>query len=221
MLEMERPDVIVSNASEFVDFILKCKGTIPLVVESHGTFNRPFHMQEMIVFNHIKSYFHQKALKKADRVVALTHGDAEQWKQVNPNVSIIPNIVTMNDTGVYSDCKAKRVIFVGRLDPQKGYQYLNDIWRIVEKRHPDWRLDIYGEGANLQENKSMIPQGQQVYPHAQTINILDKYKESSILSLSVNLIPRYISWKIILSLAVIVGTNEVVSTIAAIFLRAL
>jgi glycosyltransferase involved in cell wall biosynthesis len=184
LLETERPDVIVSNASEFVDFILKCKGTIPLVVESHGTFNRPFHMQEMTVFNHIKSYFHQKALKKADRVVALTHGDAEQWKQVNPNVFIIPNIVTMNDTGVYSDCEAKRVIFVGRLDPQKGYQYLDAIWRIVEKRHPDWRLDIYGEGADLPENKSIIPQGKQVYPHAQTINILDKYKESSILILT-------------------------------------
>ena len=184
MLEMERPDVIVSNASEFVDFILKCKGTIPLVVESHGTFNRPFHMQEMTITNRIKGYFHQKALKKVDYVVALTHGDAEQWKQVNPNVSIIPNIVTMNDTGVYSDCKAKRVIFVGRLDPQKGYQYLDAIWRIVEKRHPDWRLDIYGEGADLPENKSIIPQGKLVYPHAQTIDILEKYKEGSIFVLT-------------------------------------
>ena len=184
LLETERPDVIVSNASEFVDYILKCKGTIPLVVESHGTFNRPFHMQEMTITNRIRGYFHQKALKKADRVVALTHGDAEQWKQVNPNVSIIPNIVTMNDTGVYSDCKAKRVIFVGRLDPQKGYQYLDAIWRIVEKRHPDWRLDIYGEGADLKENQRLIPQGENVFPHGQTLDILDRYKESSILILT-------------------------------------
>ena len=184
LLEAEKPDVIVSNASEFVDFILECKGRIPLVVESHGTFNRPFHMQKMTVFNHIKGYFHQKALKKANYVVALTHGDAEQWQQVNPNVSIIPNIVTMNDTGVYSDCEAKRVIFVGRLDPQKGYQYLDAIWRIVEKRHPDWRLDIYGEGADLPENKSMIPKGEQVYPHTQTIDVLEKYKESSVLVLT-------------------------------------
>lgn len=184
LLEAERPDVLVSNASEFVDYLLKCKGKIPLVVESHGTFNRPFHMQELTVTNRIKGYFHQKALKKADRIVTLTHGDAEQWKKVNPNVSVITNIVTMNDTGMYSNCEAKRVIFVGRLDPQKGYKYLDAIWRIVEKRHPDWRLDIYGEGADLQENKSMIPQGKQVYPHAQTIDALDKYRESSILVLT-------------------------------------
>ena len=184
LLETERPDVIVSNSSENVDFIIKCKGKVPLVVESHGTFNRPFHMQKMTVTNRIRGFFHIRALKKADRIVALTPGDAEQWKQVNPNVSIIPNLVTTNDTEVYSDCEAKCVIFVGRLDPQKGYWYLNAIWRIVEERHPDWRLDIYGEGADIPENKSMIPQGKQVYPHPQTIDILDKYKESSILILT-------------------------------------
>ena len=184
LLKAEKPDVLITNASEFADFILKWKGKIPLVVESHGTFDRPFHMQEMTITNRIKRYFHNKALSKVDRIVALTHGDAEQWKQVNPNVSIVPNIVTMNDTGVYSNCEAKRVIFVGRLDLQKGYQYLDAIWRIVEKRHPDWRLDLYGEGVDLQENRNMIPQGKHVYPHAQTIDILDRYKESSILILT-------------------------------------
>lgn len=183
-LEAERPDILITNASEFADFVVECKGDIPLVVESHGTFDRPFHMQEMTLYNRIKRYFHNRALSKVDRIVALTHGDAEQWRTINPNVSVIPNIVTMNDTNVFSDCEAKRVIFVGRMDSQKGYQYLNAIWCIVEKRHPDWRLDIYGEGADLPENHNMIPQGKNVYPHPQTLDILDKYKESSILVLT-------------------------------------
>ena len=183
-LATERPNVLVTIASEYVDFIVECKGDIPLVVESHGTFNRPFHMQEMTITNCIKRYFHNKALSKADRIVALTHGDAEQWRTINPNVSVIANIVTMNNTDDYSNCEAKRVIFVGRMDSQKGYQYLDAIWRIVEKRHPDWRLDIYGEGADLSENHSLIPQGEHVYPHPQTLDILNKYKESSILVLT-------------------------------------
>jgi glycosyltransferase involved in cell wall biosynthesis len=183
-LETEKPDVLITNASEFADDIIKWKGKVPLVVESHGTFDRPFHMQEMTLLNRIKRFFHNKALAKADRIVALTRGDAEQWKQINPKVSVIPNIVTMNETDVYSDCKNKRVIFVGRLDTQKGFQYLNAIWEMIEERHPDWRLDIYGEGADLQENRSMMPQGKHVYPHAQTLDILDRYKESSILVLT-------------------------------------
>ena len=73
---------------------------------------------------------------------------------------------------------------MGRVDSQKGYQYLDAIWRIVKKRHPDWRLDIYGEGADLSENQSLIPQGEHVYAHPQTLDILNKYKESSILVLT-------------------------------------
>lgn len=184
LIETKRPDVLITSASEFVDFLVECKGGVPLIVESHGTFDRPFHMQEMTITNRIKRYFHNKALSKADRIVALTHGDAEQWKRINPNVSIIPNIVTMNESEIYSSCEAKRVIFVGRMDPQKGYQYLDAIWRIVEERYPDWRLDIYGEGADLKENIGLIPKGKNVYPHGQTLDILDKYKESSILVLT-------------------------------------
>ena len=184
LIKDERPDVLITNTSEFADFLVECKGEVPLVVESHGTFDRPFHMQEMTITNRIKRYFHNKALSKVDRIVALTHGDADQWRSINPNVSVIPNIVTMNETDDFSDCENKRVIFVGRLDSQKGFQYLNTIWEIVEKRHPDWCLDIYGEGADLQENRNMIPQGKHIFPHGQTLDILDKYKESSILILT-------------------------------------
>ncbi len=183
-LKTERPDILITNASEFADFLVKCKGGVPLIVESHGTFDRPFHMRKMTITNQIKRYFHNKALSKADRIVALTHGDAEQWKRINTNVSIIPNIVTMNETDTYSNGEAKRVIFVGRLDSQKGYQYLDAIWKLVEERHPDWSLDIYGEGTDLKENLGMIPKGKNVYTHGQTLDILDKYKESSILILT-------------------------------------
>lgn len=184
LLESERPDILITNASEFADFLVECKGKVPLIVESHGTFDRPFHMQRMTITNRIKRYFHYKALSKADRIVALTHGDAEQWRRVNQNVSIIPNLVTMNESDIFSSCEAKRVIFVGRLDSQKGYQYLDAIWKNVEERHPDWRLDIYGEGTDLKENQSMIPKGHNVFSHGQTLDILDKYKESSILILT-------------------------------------
>ena len=184
LLKEESPDILISNTSLFADRIVKWKGRVPIIVECHGTFDRPFHMNVMTFSNRIKKYFHNKALSKADRIVTLTHKDAERWKEINSNVSVISNIVTMNHTDVFSDCEAKRVIFVGRMDSQKGYQYLDAIWRIVEKRHPDWRLDIYGEGADLKENQRLIPQGENVFPHGQTLDILDKYKESSILILT-------------------------------------
>ena len=40
----------------------------------------------------------------------------------------------------------KVVIAVGRISYQKGYESLIDIWGLVYKTHPDWKLHIYGEG---------------------------------------------------------------------------
>ena len=60
LIKDERPDVLITNTSEFADFLVECKGEVPLVVESHGTFDRPFHMQEMTITNRIKRYFHNK-----------------------------------------------------------------------------------------------------------------------------------------------------------------
>jgi len=35
---------------------------------------------------------------------------------------------------------------MGRLEHQKGFDYLVDIWERIEKRCPEWKLDIFGEG---------------------------------------------------------------------------
>jgi glycosyltransferase involved in cell wall biosynthesis len=73
---------------------------------------------------------------------------------------------------------------VGRIDSQKGYQYLSAIWALVSQRYPDWRLDLYGEGVDRAENQNLIPKGDHVFAHPQTSDIMDRYKESSILVLT-------------------------------------
>ena len=42
--------------------------------------------------------------------------------------------------------RAKRLISVGRLSPEKGYLDLLRIYHILYKKHPDWKLDIIGDG---------------------------------------------------------------------------
>ena len=45
-----------------------------------------------------------------------------------------------------SPLKAKRLISVGRLSPEKGFLDLVRIYHILYKNHPDWKLDIVGDG---------------------------------------------------------------------------
>jgi GalNAc-alpha-(1->4)-GalNAc-alpha-(1->3)-diNAcBac-PP-undecaprenol alpha-1,4-N-acetyl-D-galactosaminyltransferase len=42
--------------------------------------------------------------------------------------------------------RSKSVLALGRFDQQKGYETLLKAWSIVEQRHPDWWLQIYGRG---------------------------------------------------------------------------
>ena len=45
-----------------------------------------------------------------------------------------------------SSLKAKRLISVGRLSPEKGYLDLLRVYHILYKNYPDWKLDIVGDG---------------------------------------------------------------------------
>ena len=64
-----------------------------------------------------------------------------------PNIEVIPN-AAMSMGHNLSDGSAKRVIAVGRLDYQKGFDRLIQAWEIAQKNESfkDWTLDIFGQG---------------------------------------------------------------------------
>jgi glycosyltransferase involved in cell wall biosynthesis len=119
-------------------------------------------------------------------VVALTKGDADEWRKLTPNVCVIPNVVHLNDSGIYGDCTAKSVIFVGRFSKQKDIGSLLRIWTLVHQRHSDWCLHIYN-GCN-EEMYSLIDEIRKIDANIQihdpTSDIIERYKESSILILT-------------------------------------
>ena len=82
----------------------------------------------------------------------------------------------------FSDCTKKRVIAVGRLEWVKGYGRLLEVWKIVSSRHPDWKLDIFGEGCLQNSLKTIIRNNKikNVEIHNFTQNISHEYPNSSI-----------------------------------------
>ena len=45
-----------------------------------------------------------------------------------------------------SDLNKKKLVSVGRLSPEKGYMDLLKIYNLLHKKHPEWTLDIVGDG---------------------------------------------------------------------------
>ena len=146
-----RPDITVSITRREINFLTKIKDGSKKVAEIHfaRTFYRQFHssilpkrankwISKIWMNNLIRN------LKQLDRFIVLTNEDKQNWTELD-NVSVIPNFVTSVSMDK-SDCNLKRVIAVGRYSWQKGLDMLINAWQIVYKSHPEWLLDIYGDG---------------------------------------------------------------------------
>lgn len=176
-----QPNIIICTTADHINLLGKLKGSNPLVVESHSICLRTTEDGNCWFRRKWYRIHYLKALSKVDVVVALTEGDATEWRKVHPHVVVIPNLVHLND-GAVSTLENKRVIFVGRFDYQKRPMEMIRIWEKIHPQHPDWQLDIYGEGEQQRELEDIIRSyGMNIVLHQPTEHIFECYRESSIL----------------------------------------
>ena len=118
---------------------------------------------------------------KFDVLVTLNDADAADWSKYLKTV-IIENIVHLNPTNSFSHQDTKKVIFAGRYTRQKGIDDLLRIWTIINRKHPDWHLNMYGNGDlsdGLSERANQLQAN--IHVNAQVLNIFEKYRENTML----------------------------------------
>lgn len=125
---------------------------------------------KIIVWEHF-NYFNQpkgirdklkkkRIAKTADALVVLSKHDIKNYqshiKKIKNIVCIYNPISVRHD--LTSDIEKHRVIAVGRLVPQKGFDILIRIWKYVENsgEASDWKLDIYGSGPEKKKLENLI-----------------------------------------------------------------
>lgn len=174
-----RPDVIVCTTADPVYSIVKVKGVIPLIVESHSICSRT--LGEKSLRQRYVAWLLKEGLKRTDKLVALTENDAKDWRQFCRHIAVIPDIIHLNE-GDVSSLKNKRVIWVGRFDYQKRPLEIVEIWKLLYPKFPDWHLDIYGDGIQREELEILAYSlNINIQIHQPTKCIFDVYRESSIL----------------------------------------
>lgn len=180
-----RPDVIACSRIEFVSDICRVKGDIPLVFESHSSFwTSRFEGAGLLRCLH--TWWMNQSARRAQAVVALTEGDAVEWRKVNSSVYVIPDVVHLNTTGNYCDSQTKSIVYVGRLSRQKDIGSLLAVWQLVRQRHSDWQLHVYGEKGDIEEPfwQQLQADVHGVTVHAPTADILDVYRQHAMLLLT-------------------------------------
>lgn len=155
------PDILIGVSRFNANYISSIKCRAKKIIECHESkyntiydtnINRSFFANYFIKI-YTSLYFHT-IIQNADVIVTLTEGDKMLWKRAK-YIDVIPNFSTMS-ISKYSNCTTKRVIAVGRLQWEKGFDRLLDIWKVVVSKHPDWQLEIFGEGKLKEELDNMI-----------------------------------------------------------------
>lgn len=109
-----------------------------------------FNYWTMLSLKESRRFRAKKLIKKyAKKLVVLTEQDREahiEYLGFDKNlVTAIPNPCTEVSMAPY-DFDKKLFLAVGRLTPEKGYDWLLEAWSLIEKDIPDWKLKIVGSG---------------------------------------------------------------------------
>ena len=182
------PDIVIGVARFAADIVTTIKCRAKKIIECHEA--RPFIMADMEGNRALVSRLYTNLIMKkryfrmierhADVVVTLTEGDSHLWKKAR-HVEVIPNFSTMA-VSTMACYKNKRVIAVGRLSAEKGYDRLLKIWKRVSPQHQDWSLEFFGDGKLHHMLTNMIHDLQllNVTINPPTPNISEEYSKSAI-----------------------------------------
>lgn len=189
-LMQERADAVVSLFPSESSFIPEIKDGSLKVLELH--FNKFFRLQYnrrglLGLADRFRTRQDEKLVRRFDRFVVLTREDAGYWGKL-PNLRVIPNAVSGIPPMKADVVLSRRVIAVGRLDYQKGFDRLLAAWALLPAElRASWRLDIYGQGewdAMLREQIQQLAIGTSAAIHAPTPRIFEEYAQSAFLVMS-------------------------------------
>ena len=183
------PDIVVSVGQSEKFLVLYIRGQWKTVREFH--YPRKYRIlgsssafdRILALGGNILDFF---MLRRYDEIVVLTREDRKcNWKGFK-NVEVIPNPVPPY-AGERSPLSGKTVTAVGRLSYPKNYSSLVRAYARVSERHPDWTLEIYGDGEEremLEEDIRSAGLEGVVHLKGLTDNVMEVLATASVLAVS-------------------------------------
>ena len=191
-LRKEKADIVVSLYPSESSFIPSIKDGSKKVLELH--FCKFFRLQYrrtgiIGLIDRFRTWQDERIVRRFDSFVVLTEEDKENWGDI-PNMIAIPN-ASLSMFDKCSDLTSKRVIAVGRLDYQKGFDRLVKAWDVVQKTEnfKSWRLDIFGQGEWKEMLQRMIDErglSETLKLNSPTNDIGKEYADSSLIVMTSN-----------------------------------
>ncbi len=198
IIEKKNPNIIITTtySLKISKDILKVKKNAKVIIESHVSHDsviRHYDYSKGSILRYLAmlyDYNNIRSIKQFDYFVALTQKDANQWRKHLTNVIVIPNPVTKYPDVLTKNKQTKyRIIAVGRLNHQKGFDKLIDAFSLISEKYPLWHIDIFGQGELYEVLCSQIEKyslKDRIIIRQPTPNIYEEYLNSDFYVLSSN-----------------------------------
>ena len=146
------PDIIIASRDELEPFtVVLCTFWKKRVLEFHLGF-----LDNCVDDYPLKKRLRCKIKYRFYNIVSLTKKDQElRTAAYGQKIFVIPNPLKVTPEK-YSTQENKKILILARFCPQKNLPNLLLSWEKVEKKHPDWTLDIYGEGEDRERMLDIV-----------------------------------------------------------------
>lgn len=141
LIAVEKPDICISLCYSDLFYLKDLHFPGIKMAEFHFS-----HDTYLIKGQRCKLHRMEKAVQGLDCFVVLTQEDKAAWAPYCEHLVQIYNPSTFPTGGPRASLEAKRFISGGRFEKQKNYKDMVLVWQKVHQKHPDWVLDLYGNG---------------------------------------------------------------------------
>lgn len=171
-----QPDIMISGSLLGVIIFGMQRFRCHTIYESHG----PRHMM-------LLPWLINRMEHNVDCVVTITDGDAQEYKKAR-RVEVIPNFLGKH-IGIQKRAANEtfNIVALGRLSPEKGFDLLIDAFAMVNARHTDTQLDIYGSGIcqeDLQKQIKNLGLSSKITIHAPEQNVAQIYSQADVIAVT-------------------------------------
>lgn len=149
----QKPDICVSMFTHEMTFLPSIRDGSKKLLELH--FSKRFRELDaksnntpilLRLINSFLDWNDRRHIRNYDQFVVLSNRDAADWGISFSNIMVIPNPSTFVATNTTKE-DSRKVLAVGRLCAQKGFDMLIDAWGMLpETTRTGWTLDIVGSG---------------------------------------------------------------------------
>lgn len=186
LLCREKFDVCISLMDFDFEFLTSIKDGSKKVAEYHFSRYAKVLSSKNIVAKLLQRYrtdYWKSILRGFDKFIVLTEQDKDQWGDMS-NIEVIPNFINFFPD-ISCNPESCKIISVGRMEYQKGYDMLIEAWKIAKDELPGWTLSVYGGGdRSLYEQKIKEDNVDRITFNPPVSSIGEVYSESSLYVMS-------------------------------------